>query len=188
MLRPTFYRLRGCPRVFSGYYRHSALQHAQFEAYTYPDEALTAADALQHEYPSAAGAIRALTPMYQGLVKIPLGLAAPGLLPCAHVEFTDEVDLFPITVIERMERGIVTKMDNVTGEVAVFLTQYHSGLDDISNCVTLTPHQVEEAHLAAITILKPGYADLFAAAERARLSPVPGTVHHFHTRKLAPIA
>ena len=96
-----------------------------------------------------------------GLPETPTGLslvpgARPALLCGERVVFSREMEYPPLTTVRAGERAVVGRRDHETGVVELFMEDYHSGLDDYSNMLTLVPFN-EGDLLASISPLADAY-------------------------------
>lgn len=150
-LRPVFFRAGLSGHTMSGW-----IDVTTFDLWADADEMKQAGAALMPRDAPTAMTLANLTGDDNGLALIPRARVA---LPIGErVVFKREVDMYPIAFIEAGERAVVGRRDRLTGEVELFLENYHKSLDDSSNTISLVPHQCGDVLDAIDT-----YMDLFTA-------------------------
>ena len=135
-LRPTFFRF-GAGTVYSGWMTTSG------DYWTTTDVLAELVESLRDSGHKAVALENALqAPNELGLLLVKH--AAPALEIGEHLEFSRDVDIHPLTYVERGERCVVGRRCKTSGSVELFMTNYHSHLDDYSNCITVEPHNSDD--------------------------------------------
>jgi hypothetical protein len=163
--RPMFFRVSD-GRPWSGFYKHGG---GRMDIWTMPDTAGLVARDIGLFDPSLGAALAevALNASVDNRpVMLPRGTVRPALVIGEHIEFLDGMNLWPHARIVPGERGVCARSDPTTGEVAVFMTAYHHGLERMSNCAWLIPHDSDEV-LSGVRLI-PRYDE--AAYSNARMA------------------
>jgi hypothetical protein len=139
--RPLFFCVQGSDRPHSGWRRMSA---NGLEIWTDADTGRGL------KLPKAAPQAP------YGLILVPQ--ARQALMLGTVLRFSKEVDFWPHTSIERNERGVVGRLNEMTGEAAIFMEHWHPGLEDTANTISLVPHMTDDT-LKIVRIVRSAHGD-----------------------------
>lgn len=154
-LRPFFFRLGSTDAIHSGWV-HARLDglRVQLDIWALRDDLIALGLSMVLTDPEAAARLVSLPEAPSGLCLVPG--ARPALLCGERVTFTKDCAYEPLTTVRAGERAVVGRRDLDTGVIELFMEEYHHGLEDYSNTLTIVPFNEGEL-LAALQPLTDAY-------------------------------